>query len=134
MPAATALCSLSARVSAGSDPGWARGMSTQLCPSKLVGHLVWILLCNSDFHTLTYTFPHLGGDFQGAVLSCLELLRVSICFYLTCGLEDHAWPMGYFSVPRGCGVLSASEICLVFSSPFFQQLSCTPHPVWSSLH
>lgn len=64
------------------------------------------------------------------VLLCFKLLRVSICFYLTCGCEDHAWPMGSYTVPRGCGVLSAREICLAIFF-FLQQLSYTSLLVWS---
>lgn len=44
---------------------------------------------------------------------------------------------GYCSVPRGCGVLSASEICLAFLLPLAtppHQLSFAPHPVWSRLN
>lgn len=88
--------------------------------------------------TLRLTPFHIRGVhfLGGSFFSWLKLLRVSICFYLTCGLEDHAWPMGYYSVPRGCGVLSASEICLVFFlfSFFLQLLSYASHPVWSLLN
>lgn len=67
------------------------------------------------FHTWTHTASPWGVNFPGGcALLCLKLLRISICFYLPCGCEDHAWPMGALLVPRGCGVLSAREVCLAF--------------------
>lgn len=87
-----------------------------------VPNFIIFLLLSSYFGFLHFDFPCFTFECElpgGGVLLCFKLLRISICFYLTCGCEDHAWPMGSYTVPRGCGVLSASEICLAFFSFFF---------------
>lgn len=84
---------------------------------------------------LTSTATHLSVCFLGGVLLCLKLHKISICFYLICGCKDHAWPMESYTVPRGCGVLSASEICLAFffyfsSAGFMCFSSCVVSLFW----
>lgn len=105
-------------------------LSHKLCwPSK------YCFMAGSHIHTQPPPFhvggmSVLGGTGFSEVAPSLHLLPLALWSPRSCLAHGHC------SVPRGCGVLSASEICLAFLPPLTPppQLSFAPHPVWSLLN